>query len=177
MAPPLLVNRSNSGENSSSGDDKSTNIAATGPHCDQALATFQKQMAVVEASDASLQQDCSALLRKAQDLFVLYEEYIEDIRATSSVLEAQRALKQTAMVGRLTFLAFMFIPLSFTTSFFGMNLKELGSGQEVLSIWVWAVVTVLVFAGALTLLYWRNMVSLYDRVRAGKKTKVDKLAV
>jgi Mg2+ and Co2+ transporter CorA len=140
---------------------------------DEALATFQKQMTAVEAADASLLQDCSALLRKAEELLRLYKESIHDIRTTTSVLETQRAFEQSATVGRLTFLAFMFIPLSFTTSFFGMNFQDLGSGSggKQLRIWVWFVVTIPVFACALVLLYWPSLVSVYQKLRIRKKAK------
>lgn len=41
---------------------------------------------------------------------------------------AKRGIEQNARVKRLTQLALVFIPLSFSTSLFGMNLEMLGTG-------------------------------------------------
>ena len=57
------------------------------------------------------------------------------------IAESTKARDQATRIGKLTFLAFIFVPLSFTTSFFGMNLKELGADVGALSIWVWFVVS------------------------------------
>ena len=45
------------------------------------------------------------------------------------IKHAKESLQQNARVKQLTQLAFIFIPLSFTTSVFGMNLDVLGSGS------------------------------------------------
>ena len=54
--------------------------------------------------------------------------------------ESKKAIDQAERVGRLTQLAFFNIPISFTTSFFGMNFKQLNSGTN-LSTWIWFVVS------------------------------------
>jgi CorA-like Mg2+ transporter protein len=48
--------------------------------------------------------------------------------------EAHESVKYADSVGRVTTLAFIFIPLSFVTSFFGMNVREFGTGD--VQIWV-----------------------------------------
>lgn len=48
--------------------------------------------------------------------------------------QTERAIEQTDRLSKLSFLAYFFIPLSFATSFYGMNFKELGIG---LSIWTY----------------------------------------
>ena len=72
------------------------------------------------------------------DIFFLREGYNKAIShfkevKTGSLLDAQiaetRASTRLALtVNRLTKLAFIFIPLSFTASFFGMNIAEWGQG-------------------------------------------------
>ena len=57
------------------------------------------------------------------------------------IAESKKARDQATRIGKLTFLAFIFVPLSFTTSFFGMNFKELGADAGALSIWAWFVVS------------------------------------
>jgi hypothetical protein len=45
--------------------------------------------------------------------------------------ESRRSLQQATSVGRVTFLAFIFLPLSLVTLFFGMNIRELnGNGPQ-----------------------------------------------
>jgi Mg2+ and Co2+ transporter CorA len=59
------------------------------------------------------------------------------------LVESQRAIEQAAGVAKLTRLAFFYIPLSFTTSFFGMNFVQFGTGE--LSIWLWFAVSIPIF--------------------------------
>jgi len=54
-------------------------------------------------------------------------------------------------MGKLTFLAFMFVALSFTTSFFGMNVNELKGGT--LGIKYWGALSILVLGAALAMIY------------------------
>ncbi|EXK78324.1 hypothetical protein FOQG_16981 [Fusarium oxysporum f. sp. raphani 54005] len=56
---------------------------------------------------------------------------------------AIESLEQSRSIGRLTTLAFIFIPLSFMTSFFGMNVAEFGTGDIHLSLFVVSTVAVL----------------------------------
>lgn len=50
--------------------------------------------------------------------------------------ESRKAIFQARRVARLTFIAFVFVPLSFTTSLFGMNVAQLGTGDVSIAIWV-----------------------------------------
>lgn len=43
---------------------------------------------------------------------------------TSALQESRRAIRQARRVQQLTYIAFLFIPVSFVTSFFGMNLGK-----------------------------------------------------
>jgi Mg2+ and Co2+ transporter CorA len=54
--------------------------------------------------------------------------------AEKSSAESRRSIKQAISVSRVTFLAFIFLPLSLVTSFFGMNIRELnGNGPQIRS--------------------------------------------
>ena len=55
------------------------------------------------------------------------------------VAESRKLIDQAESLKRLTLLATFFIPLSFTTSLFGMNFEELGQGH--LHVWLFAVVS------------------------------------
>lgn len=65
--------------------------------------------------------------------------------------ESKRALSLTQKATRLTLIAFFYIPLSFTTSFFGMNLNPIQSG---LPIWVWFATTIPVLIFSICFLYY-----------------------
>ena len=56
------------------------------------------------------------------------------LMSTVSTLAAQTSLEQAKRGTRLTQLAFIYAPLSFVTSIYGMNVKEINGGQ--LSVWV-----------------------------------------
>lgn len=72
--------------------------------------------------------------------------------------EAQRSISQAEGLARLTFLAFLFVPLSFTTSFFGMNFRELiGDDGPNLSVYIWFAVSVPIFAISLSFLFWERV--------------------
>jgi Mg2+ and Co2+ transporter CorA len=70
--------------------------------------------------------------------------------SSMSISESKKAISQAERVGKLTFLAFIFVPLSFTASFFGMNVKEFG---ESTSLWWWAAFSVPLLSSALVILF------------------------
>jgi len=74
-----------------------------------------------------VQQDLRDYLNRHVSMMSLKESRL-------GVEASSRAIAQAGSVNRLTKLAFVFIPLSFVTSIFGMNFKELGTGR--LSIWI-----------------------------------------
>lgn len=61
---------------------------------------------------------------------------------TLQIREAQGALKQAKATAKLTKLAFFYVPLSFTTSLFGMNVMEFGVNCSI-KVWQWAVTSAL----------------------------------
>lgn len=44
--------------------------------------------------------------------------------STMSILESQNAIRQGGEVQKLTEMAFIFIPMSFAASYFGMEIRE-----------------------------------------------------
>nr|POE69213.1 hypothetical protein CFP56_75651 [Quercus suber] len=62
------------------------------------------------------------------------------VQGSVLLAENRQAIAQGKRVTKLTFIAFLYIPLSFTTSFFGMNVEQLGT--EGVPIWAWAIMTV-----------------------------------
>jgi Mg2+ and Co2+ transporter CorA len=74
---------------------------------------------------------------------------------------------QAEGVVKLTRLAFVFIALSFTTTFFGMNFKEFGIGSQ--SIWEWFIASLPILT--VTILLMRYDVSVLWRRRGGSTGK------
>ena len=62
--------------------------------------------------------------------------------SSTSVLEAEEMKREAKRTQTLTNLAFIYVPLSFVTGIFGMNVKEINGSQ--LSIWTFVVTLVVV---------------------------------
>jgi Mg2+ and Co2+ transporter CorA len=124
-----------------------------------------QQAAQADAAAASLLEDYQALLHRANSLSQLYSEGIDDIRTSAMLMESKKAIVQAEGVARLTLLAFFFLPLSFTTSLFGMNFKELG---DQLSIWTWVVVSVPIFGFSVILCFWRELSKTLRKLRKSR---------
>lgn len=80
-------------------------------------------------SPKGLIDDYSHLLHRTGKLFERCKNGIEITMNKSMVLESRKAIEQAERVRKLTLLATVFIPLTFSTSVFGMNLKVLGQGE------------------------------------------------
>ena len=118
---------------------------------DQAVEVKQVQELLIE--------DVAQLARHAKRLL---EEIFEEMSFISKgvILEESRnAINRADNSHRLTLLAFFFLPLSFTTSLFGTNFKELGTG--VLSMWLLFVVLIPVTVFCAILCFWDPIVR-YD---------------
>lgn len=66
------------------------------------------------------------------------------LMSSISILDSQKSIEQNNRGQRLTQLAFIYIPLSFVTGVFGMNVREINGSQ--LSIWVCVVLLVVTAA-------------------------------
>ncbi|KAF2114039.1 hypothetical protein BDV96DRAFT_647527 [Lophiotrema nucula] len=95
-----------------------------GPNWPQ--ATDPADQAVVEAQMMDLCGNLEHLLERASGLTASCLEGITTIVNISALNESKTARQQAQNLNRLSILAFFFLPLSFTTSAFGMNVRELG---------------------------------------------------
>lgn len=103
------------------------------------------------------------LLTMAQRLSQQCFEGTQIIMNTSMLEESRRSIKLGEYAARLSFLAFLFLPLTFTTGFFGMNFREFGQGE--LSVWIFCTVLVPVMAFGCMLCFWNEIVRFYHRRR------------
>lgn len=113
-----------------------------------------------EAVADTLQAEYEHLLRSMTQLSLECSESVSILMSDAQYHEAQKGIAQGNAVIKLTIIAFVFVPLSFTTSFFGMNFNELGDK----SIWIWFAVSVPVLT--LCLLLWTTDFSkTWSRIR------------
>ncbi|KAL2786268.1 hypothetical protein BJX66DRAFT_313114 [Aspergillus keveii] len=121
-------------------------------------ATGPKQRDLITTAATELSHDYTHLHSRATTLLERISSESEWLMHRAMLNESQRAFSQGSRVARLTFLAFLFIPLSFTSSVFGMNVVEfVGRDQADLSIWSWVVLSVAVFSGSLLLWWWEGV--------------------
>jgi Mg2+ and Co2+ transporter CorA len=91
-----------------------------------------------KADDAAnlLLRDFEFLLAKAENLSKRCDAGMTVVMNNANLAESKRAMAQASRVSKLTLLAFFYVPLSFTASFFGMNFSQFGTSST-LGIWLW----------------------------------------
>lgn len=87
----------------------------------------------------SVEQDFQYIRDRTISLHKRTTEAITVLMSSMSISESQRVIGRAQRVGKLTFLAFIFVPLSFTTCFFGMNVRQIEDTN--LGIWWWFVMS------------------------------------
>ncbi|PYH46397.1 uncharacterized protein BP01DRAFT_396819 [Aspergillus saccharolyticus JOP 1030-1] len=102
-------------------------------------------------------RDLEFLVTEAQLLIELCDSGKVTIMSNFSIAESKRTAEESRLVGELTKLTnrltFIFLPISFVTSVFGMNFKQFGQGP--LDIWIWVAVTVPLLVVCVILVEWR----------------------
>lgn len=88
-------------------------------------------------SQDTILYDFVYLLSRAEKLSAACDRGINIAGNNAMVMESKRAGRQAAYMSRLTLLAFFYIPASFSTSAFGMNLTQLGQGDNPFLIYIW----------------------------------------
>jgi CorA-like Mg2+ transporter protein len=128
------------------------------------------KLAIAEKATAVLLEDYVNLLKRAERLSRECAEGMEDVRNSAILAESRKAFDQARGVRRLTLLGYFFLPFSFTTSFFGMNFKELKAGvpEDMLELWVWFAVSLPLFGMALLVCYWGELWRISAQVRDRK---------
>ena len=122
------------------------------------------------------QQAAKALLSNHQDLLARAESLSRSCQAQMALLmnramiaESNKAIKQAQEVTKLTKLAFVFVPLSFTASFCGMNLHPFV--QTGGSVWWWFAISAPFVLVSFAFMRW-DMMKLWKMVYELKKENV-----
>lgn len=119
---------------------------------------------ISEKAASSLQADLEYLVERAVVLRSRSETSITLAMNVASIGEARQGVQQNKAMFRFTVLLSVYVPFSFTATFFGMNFQQLGQGD--LSIWIYVVVSVPIFALSLLFLFpISGMVSTIRRIR------------
>ncbi|KPI37180.1 uncharacterized protein AB675_1582 [Cyphellophora attinorum] len=112
----------------------------------------------------ALEADHECLRERTRMVSDRYKEAVVILMNTMAIAESREGIVQAKKVSRLTSLAFIFVPLSFTTSFFGMNVQQLS--QQKTSIWIWFVVSIILSGIAMAFLFSERCVGAMKEVRA-----------
>lgn len=96
---------------------------------------------VEQRAKGLVEQDYEHLYNDAVALNIRCQESINNLMNSMAILESKKAIQQAGRVEKLTFLALFFVPLSFTTSFFGMNVAGLNN----VPLWVWFITSAPIF--------------------------------
>lgn len=80
-----------------------------------------------------LLEDYQELHTRCNDLLTMCAQGITSAMGKASIEESRKAIEQSKRLKKLTILATLFIPLSFSTSLFGMNIDLLG--QSTVNFW------------------------------------------
>lgn len=87
-----------------------------------------------------LREQIKTVLAKSGRLEQRYRDHFQLHVSAVSLEESRRALDQNRSLGRLTQLAFVFIPVTFTTGIFGMNVAPfVNGGAPMWKFWVTSV--------------------------------------
>lgn len=143
--------------------------------CDQSWF-FHLTSAQRETCDRSakiMTKDFKAALQHAESLHKECVRGMSIVAHNAATLEAQKAFEEARSVGKLTRLAMVFVPLSFATSAFGMNISELGA-DDAPSIWVWVVLSAGISILTYVLFRWNTLVQVLKiRMRPKRSANVD----
>ncbi|TQV99554.1 Mg2+ transporter protein, CorA-like/Zinc transport protein ZntB [Cordyceps javanica] len=95
------------------------------------------------APDPVITEELELLIKDVQALQLRAESTINMLASSMGLSQSSLVIDQTSGINKLTELAFFFVPLSFITSVFSMQVKELITAPP--HIWIWALALGLVF--------------------------------
>lgn len=121
---------------------------------------FAKQNVLRLKSTAAvdgLADDIKYLEERGKSLLNDLRDTLDQHVGLLSIKASEKAISESHRVNRLTYAAFIFIPLSLITSVFGMNVSALGSGPA--PIWLPFVISALTLVISVTYMWWASKTS------------------
>ena len=98
------------------------------------ITTSNDQRSAADQAVAQVSGLFQDLHSRAQSLHEKCTQGMTVISNNSMLAESQRAIQQAKLVTKLTLVAFVYLPFTFTAGFFGMNFTELGTGT--IHLWI-----------------------------------------
>ncbi|KAF2727236.1 hypothetical protein EJ04DRAFT_506027 [Polyplosphaeria fusca] len=132
-------------------------------------STPDKQIVAARAAER-LRMDYTHLVDRCHALCEAFDNAMDILQNNTMIEESQRAIQQAEGLAKLTRLAFFFIPLSLTSSMFGMNVKQFVT-EAPMSIWVWVVTSTVTLMFSYAVLSWGNWRLNEIMSRANEKRK------
>ena len=120
-------------------------------------ASEEKLIRIADEAHQQLLGSFATLLDRARGLVERCSRGTEMIVNGAQLQESRNAIAQAGKIEKLTLLAFFFVPLTFTSSIFGMNVSQFGQGNT--GIWLF-------FVTALPVLLLSTMLLFWDRITA-----------
>ncbi len=120
---------------------------------------------IAKEHSGRLLKDYEWLLQRTEELSASCDRGIQDsntrVMMEETLLTSQRSADTARLTNVATFSSFIYVPLSITSGFFGMNFKAFGQGN--LQLWLWPIVTVpVVLLSSLVLLIFIRWGDLRD---------------
>lgn len=106
-------------------------------------ARHMRASAKIISPGADIVDELDLLIKDVQALRGRCEQTLNMLITSMSLSQSSLVIDQTSGINKLTELAFFFVPLSFITSVFSMQVKELTSAPP--HIWTWGLALSLVF--------------------------------
>lgn len=102
---------------------------------------------------ASLAADFAHLSARTERILASLRDAEALLMNRAMICEAEKTMAQAQQVTKLTQLAFVFIPLSFTATLFGMNVKPIEESATV-PLWLWFAISVPVLGLSIAVMLW-----------------------
>lgn len=119
---------------------------------------------------AGARRDLGSLLARLQVLQQRADKIMQMAVAIISVEESKKAMLESRNMGRITYLAFVFVPMSFVTSFLSMN-EDLSQRSVIVYCVFFAVAVPLSLVAVMVALYWNSIMKWWEAREEKKKER------
>ena len=109
---------------------------------------------VAQQNRDTLRKDHEWIIGRCQALSARCEVISNSLLSMASFEASQRSILKSNQINCLTKLAFIFIPMSFIASVFGMNVAEMARNPP---IWIFLVVAIPVVGFTITVMNWKSL--------------------
>lgn len=123
----------------------------------------------------TLLQDFRSLLNRTEIMSDLCKSRLHILMSRAGIVESNKAIEQAKEVTKLTRLAFVFVPLSFVSSFFGMNLGPFVD-RPAYGLWIFFAISGPLVLLLLVSLSWNVSQIGHVFARKGKRSKQEEHA-